>query len=271
MNDISLYEKISLEKNDFPIRILRQNVRPDKLVPHWHEHIEMLFLTHGSCNMTCGQNTFTAKKGDLVFVNDNELHFFDKADKLEYLGLIINPEIFKSLDNNNFVVENLIQSDRHIEKIFSSISEESTKKSTGYKISIMGYVYELITYLIRNYPKEQSLSTPSYENEITTNRKTEILSYILSHYADKLTTAELAKKWYLSEYYFCKFFKSTTGQSPMNYINRTRIEKSATLLKNTDESITNIAIKVGFNDVNYYSRTFKKFMNMSPTQYRKMK
>ena len=57
----------------------------------------------------------------------------------------------------------------------------------------------------------------------------------------------------------------------MNYINRTRIEKSATLLKNTNESITNIAIKVGFNDVNYYSRTFKKFMNMSPTQYRNIK
>ena len=197
MNDISLYEKISLEKNNFPIRILKQQVRPDKLVPHWHEHIEMLFLTHGNCNMTCGQNTFTAKKGDLVFVNDSELHFFDKADKLEYIALIINPEIFKNLDNNNFVIENLIPSNEHIEKIFTAISEEFIKKSTGYKISIMGYAYELITYLIRNYPKEQTLSS-SYENEITTNRKTEILSYILSHYADKLTTAELAKKWYLS-------------------------------------------------------------------------
>lgn len=271
MNDISLYEKISLEKNNFPIRILRQKVHPEKLVPHWHEHIEMLFLTYGNCNMTCGSNTFTANKGDLVFVNDNELHFFDKASKLEYLGLIINPEIFSDIDNNNIVIQNLICSDKNIKRIFEAIAQEFSAKEKGYKTAIMGYAYELITYLLRKYPQAQKNSNSSFENEITAKRKTEILSYVLSHYAEKLTTAELAKKWYLSECYFCKFFKNTTGQSPMNYINRTRIEKSATLLKNTNESITNIAIKVGFNDVNYFSRTFKKIMNMSPIQYRNMK
>lgn len=228
----------------------------------------MLFLTNGNCNMTCGANNFTAKKGDLVFVNNNELHFFDSADKLEYIGLIINPEMFKSIDYNDIVIKNLICADNHIKGIFEAIAEENINRTKAYKISIMGYVYELITYLLRKYPQPQVSSHTSFENEITAKRKTEILLYILSHYAEKLTTAELAKKWYMSEWYFCKFFKSTTGQSPMNYINRTRIEKAAMLLKNTDESITNIAIKVGFNDVNYFSRMFKRFMNMSPTQYR---
>ena len=126
-----------------------------------------------------------------------------------------------------------------------------------------------MTYVLRNYPQNNELHP--IENEIITKRINEVLEYISSHYADNITTAELAKKWYLSEYYFCRFFKNATGQSPVNYINRTRIEMAAVLLKKTNENITTIAIKVGFDDVNYFSRTFKKFMNMSPSEYRKIR
>lgn len=271
MNDISLYENVDLEKHKFPIKIIRSIVRSENLVPHWHEHIELMFFTYGICNMTCGTDSFTAKKDDLVFVNSNQIHFFNKGSNLEYTTLIINHEIFKNIDNGDICIKNLISSDENIKRIFKAINEEYSEKQKKYKLSIMGYAYELITYLLRNYSQSDEQSNRITENEIIAKRTSDILSYISTNYADKLTTAELAKKWYVSECHFCKIFKKITGMSPMNYINRIRIEKSSTLLKNTCESISNIAVKVGFDDVNYFSRTFKKYMNMCPTEYRNTK
>ncbi len=269
MNDISLYEKIPSEKNSFPVRILLQEAYLGGLLPHWHEHIEMMFLTSGSCQMTCGQNSFKATKGDLVFINNSELHFYEKANNIKYICVILNPKMFEDVDFKDICIQNLIYLDKNIKKIFDNLAKEFSEQKKSYDIAIKGLVYELITYLSRNYPQNNELQP--IENEIITKRINEVLEYISFHYADNLTTAELAKKWYLSEYYFCRFFKKATGQSPVNYINRTRIEKAAVLLKKTNENITTIAIKVGFEDVNYFSRTFKKFMNISPSQYRKLR
>ena len=57
--------------------------------------------------------------------------------------------------------------------------------------------------------------------------------------------------------------------SPISYINKIRIEKAAALFKNSDRSITEIAMEVGFDDSNYFSRIFKKQMGMSPREYKK--
>ena len=269
MNDISLYEKIPSEKNSFPVRILLQEMCLGRLLPHWHEHIEMLYFTSGSCQMTCGQNSFTANKGDLVFINNSELHFFEKANNIKYICVILHPKMFEDIDFKDVFIQNLICSDKHIKKMLGTLTREFSEQKKGYDMAIKSLVYELMTYVLRNYPQNNELHP--IENEIITKRINEVLEYISSHYADNITTAELAKKWYLSEYYFCRFFKNATGQSPVNYINRTRIEMAAVLLKKTNENITTIAIKVGFDDVNYFSRTFKKFMNMSPSEYRKIR
>ena len=269
MNDISLYEKIPSEKNGFPVRILLQEICVERLIPHWHEHMEMLFFYTGSCQMTCGQNSFTANKGDLVFINSSELHFFDKANNVKYICVILHPKIFEDIDFKDMFIKNLICSDKNIEAIFSSINKEFHEQKKGYDMAIKGLVYGLMTYISRNYAQRNKFR--SIENEMIKKRINEVLEYISCHYADNLTTAVLSKKWYLSEYYFCRFFKNATGQSPVNYINRTRIEKAAVLLRETNENITNIAIKVGYDDINYFSRTFKKFMNVSPSEYRKIR
>ena len=97
----------------------------------------------------------------------------------------------------------------------------------------------------------------------------DILLYISQHYQSKLTTAELAEHFHLTEHYFCCLFKKETGQSPIDYINKYRIEKAGILLKNTDKNITDIAQQVGFDDSNYFSRIFKKYNGVSPRYYRK--
>lgn len=73
----------------------------------------------------------------------------------------------------------------------------------------------------------------------------------------------------MSEGYFCRMFKKSTGRTPTDYINRIRIEKSVILLNQGICNVTEAATSVGFDDINYFCRVFKKYMKQSPTDYPK--
>ena len=65
-----------------------------------------------------------------------------------------------------------------------------------------------------------------------------------------------------------RVFRAATGQSPIEYLLRLRIQKAMALLRNTDLTITEIAMEVGFNDSNYFTRQFKRVQGSSPTRFR---
>lgn len=80
----------------------------------------------------------------------------------------------------------------------------------------------------------------------------------------KWNTAE----FHVSEGHLCRFFKSMTRMSPVEYINFYRISMSMELLRQTDMEISEISMRTGFNNISYYNRTFRKYMHMTPSQYR---
>lgn len=78
----------------------------------------------------------------------------------------------------------------------------------------------------------------------------------------------LCKELNINKSYFCKLFKEDTGYTYSKYLNVFRIEKRKKLLLNTDMSLIDIAISVGFNSQNYFTMVFKKFVKMTPTEFR---
>ena len=71
----------------------------------------------------------------------------------------------------------------------------------------------------------------------------------------------------LNSTYFTKLFKSTLGITPLQYINRSRVEKSKYLLEHTQFSVGEISDEVGFEDELYFSRVFKKFTGIPPQSF----
>jgi AraC-like DNA-binding protein len=67
--------------------------------------------------------------------------------------------------------------------------------------------------------------------------------------------------------YLCKIFKAYTGKTPSQYINSVRIENACTEMKQTDKSITQIALENGFNDISYFCKVFKKHKGISAKKY----
>ncbi|ERM17579.1 AraC family transcriptional regulator [Brevibacillus laterosporus] len=94
------------------------------------------------------------------------------------------------------------------------------------------------------------------------------ITYLKEHLGEKIGLKEVAQNCCLSVYHFSHLFQRETGYSFLEYVHRMKLQKAVIYLETTDLSIKEIAFELGFEDANYFSRLFKKQMNMSPREYR---
>src|SRR5512132_2972630 len=87
-------------------------------------------------------------------------------------------------------------------------------------------------------------------------------------YAQPLDVPALAKIAVVSEAHFIRTFKDTFGETPHRYLQRRRVERSMFLLRETDRSVTDICLDVGFNSLGTFSRMFREIVGESPSAYR---
>jgi transcriptional regulator GlxA family with amidase domain len=152
----------------------------------------------------------------------------------------------------------------------------------------------LFTKLLQSFPKrkeEQSLETRAnlfnilaminqelsthrpvlFENPLIKNNYEKIMAckkYIDDHPETKFSLGNLAEICGLSQNFFCKIFKQIIGDSPFEYVNKTRIQLAKNLLATSTVSIEEISSRSGFDDVTYFYRIFKRHTNMTPNAYR---
>ncbi|NRD79783.1 AraC family transcriptional regulator [Bacillus sp. BRMEA1] len=99
----------------------------------------------------------------------------------------------------------------------------------------------------------------------------EAIHFMKENHQKEISLDDLARNCHLSRFHFSHLFKKEVGQSVMEFFNKLRIDKSLYYLEKTDLTIQEIALKSGFQDSNYYSRLFKKYIKSSPTEYRRLK
>jgi transcriptional regulator GlxA family with amidase domain len=87
-------------------------------------------------------------------------------------------------------------------------------------------------------------------------------------YAQPLDIAALAAVACVSEAHFIRTFRATFGETPHRYLQRRRVERSMFLLRESDRSVTDICLEVGFSSLGTFSRTFHEIVGQSPTSYR---
>ncbi len=110
---------------------------------------------------------------------------------------------------------------------------------------------------IRNKREEQSETVVSKAK-----------AYIKENYGRDISLDDVSREVNVSPYYFSKLFKEEEGQNFIEYLTKIRIDKARQLLREENLSIKEISIMVGYSDPNYFSRLFRKQMDMSPREYR---
>ncbi len=146
---------------------------------------------------------------------------------------------------------------------------------------------ELFTHLIYNLKNQDDFSVKlnvSYLNalfseiartqaknnseEKTPDELLRAIRYIDDHLSEKITLADIAKNSNISTKTLTRYFEKHQKMSPIKYVNYTRIEKAKTLLQ-SNNSISQIASVLGFDDPLYFSTVFRRFVGLSPEKYRK--
>jgi AraC-like DNA-binding protein len=87
-------------------------------------------------------------------------------------------------------------------------------------------------------------------------------------YAEPLNVREIAAVAHVSEAHFIRSFRASFGETPHQYLQRRRVERSMFLLRDTDRSVTDICLDVGFMSLGTFSRTFREIVGETPSDYR---
>ena len=97
-----------------------------------------------------------------------------------------------------------------------------------------------------------------------------VVKYIHDNYSDSdLSLEKISKNTFLTPAYICVIFKNYTEKTVNKYINEYRINKSKTLLNDSNIKINDIASKVGYSDGNYFAKIFRKETGYTPSEYRR--
>jgi transcriptional regulator GlxA family with amidase domain len=93
------------------------------------------------------------------------------------------------------------------------------------------------------------------------------LAFMDANIGKRVTLAAIAGSAAVSRFHFARLFRVTTGHSPMEFLVRTRIDRSKYLLARGDISICEVAAELGFCDQSHFTRTFRRLTGMSPREY----
>lgn len=266
---MSLYEKKIIKDEEFPVQMFTNHIKTPGVyfTSHWHEHIELHYVLDGKGTFYCNQKPVTLEEGNLIIINSNEVHEgVSHTKKLEALVLIFEMSAFsKELANYHVIFQTLVAADERIRELMMSIHQEEQEKQVGYKVALKGKIYELITYLLRNYVVERLSDKENIKRTQNLQRLNTVMRYIQSNYSEVITLKTLADLIHLSEFRFCHLFKESVGQSPLSYINEVRLKKAHLLLEQKGMTVAEVATCVGFQDYNNFGRLFRKYYGYAPS------
>ncbi len=213
-----------------------------------------------------------------IFISEMEIKLIDKItssnlENIDYYFLeIVNNILEQKLDPNTIKVKILDLIYRIIEEInkVSEGNEEAVYELSSHMREILQSKREkeMLKYIHKVGDKLFSLLRKN-EGESSTKRSiNQALNYIENNYKKDISLKTVAKEVGLSLYYFSHLFKEEIGVSFVSYLNEFRIKKAKELLGNSKLNIAEISFEVGYNDPNYFTRVFKEYENLTPSEFR---
>lgn len=237
---------------------------------HTHKCAELFYVVGGKGQFLVSGNSFTIAPGDMLIVNPYVEHTETSlaANPLEYIvmgieGLELNID---DTTDNSFCIVNFRDDGREMQFYLKSMLMEIENKSTGFETVCQDLLDILLIKLLRktNFSKVLASSREDLSPDTVAVRR-----YIEGHYREALTLDLLAEKVHMNKFHLAHIFSKEFGTSPINYIQKLRIQESRELLRTTDFSLTQISRMCGFSSPSYFSQRFRNAEGMSPADFRK--
>lgn len=285
MNNKSIINSVNLYSDtNFPYLVLHitdENSYPRNpgfQTVHWHEDLQFIYVLDGNVTVKTLTDSVLLKKGDGAFINKNVVHFATTND-CDYYSFVF-PDCFLKFyfgspcENsvNRIVGQNALPVYRFSQTVtwhqevlhkLRQLFDLEHHKDEWYSYRVLCELSSMWLII------QSNLALPRSEREHTTNVRMKLfLEYIHGHFAERISLGDLAQSANVSISEVLRCFKNLMQITPYKYITELRLQKAATLLKETNEPVTSIIDDVGFSSLSHFGKCFKKKTGYSPKEYR---
>lgn len=241
---------------------------------HLHEDmLELFYVAQGSGEYEVGRQAYQVKRGDMIVCNAGILHGEEPAAKrkiLSYCISLTDVALHGLPDNHLLPLEEypIIPCGQLAGKL-GEIMRLLTMFSADLKTlgpicdSLSCGVLLMLLEIARS--DSQRTPPPKIEDAIAGRIK----AYLDEHYSEPLSLGQISGALNISPSYLSHIFKQEYGEAPMQYLYKRRIGEAQTMLIDTRMPIAEIAEQLNYGSVNHFNAVFKKYVGMTPGQYRK--
>lgn len=252
---------------------------PKNAMDHWHKHYELAYVISGSVSVIVGHRRHLVKEGEILFIGAYETHRIEKHKKAMLLLIQFKPHIVDPVFRPFFDIKYLIpmmnpskvvrlssKEQEFLKWMFDDIQFNFDHISPASKMAIRGSIIRLIGFMIN----DRRLIIPNITDHqsVQVGKILTVLNHLEDHYMepiDEQTAASLAGYNYA---YFSDLFKKIMGHTFSEHLNLIRLRAARTLLADSQKGIAMISEEIGYQNLSYFNRMFKKHLLMTPREYR---
>lgn len=300
-----IYSHNPYDATKFPLLVLdvkRQSCKPYNegfRVFHWHDEVQFVYILKGIVHFRIYDEEIDLKAGDCMFINRAALHQITEKQDCRYhsyivpirmlsffAGSVMEERDVKTVAENPLLTHyamragdgwcrNVLREVHDLDRMYFEDRTDGhsdavgSKKHWEYRISIQltRLWLELIEGLserVENNPGKICGSDQIRNHE----RIRRMLSFVHENYDKEISLKDISEAAHISPTECQRCFHTYVKSSPYQYLLRYRLERSAALLVSTEQTVTEIAVRVGFNSASAYIKYFKKYYGTTPAKYR---
>ena len=252
---------------------------------HWHEELQFCRVTTGSVRFFVNEKQYLLNTGDGIFINGGYLHMAKPESRPDsaYVCLDANPRLLGGFPGSVFEEKYVAPflKDQSLanmplaadvpwqQEVLNGVMEIYAlceEQRFGYEFSVCSILSSVWLRLLEHRPSGGAAGRSRRQSNDALQL---MLTYIDSHYGERLSVENVAKAVSFAPSECCRLFKKVTGDTIFSYLRSCRLAHATELLRDTDASVSQIAYDTGFCSTSYFIEAFKERFSVTPLQYRK--
>ena len=276
-------EMETLEQGNADHLVMMPYHQPDMPL-HDHHFFELVYVTGGSTLHTLNGITSHLQEGDYFIVDYGTLHSYQESQDFTLINCLFLPEVIDDTLKGCRSFEKLMQGcliryyspspgsltadriyrddDGRIRQLLNGMMEEYQQKKAGYREIFRCRLLEILILTMRRVLRSEG----NTKNPLIL----EVLNFADENYQGPVSLGKFCQKHHFSLPYISRLFHEETGMTFRMYLQKIRIEKSCEFLRKTELPVSQIAGLIGYEDIKFFNALFKRIMQMTPGEYRKL-
>ena len=275
----------------FPFQYYQEHFNWNRLETvewHWHSELEFVEILQGAIECHIGEEIIELREGDTFFINSGVIHKYQapkvcREKQCMFSDILFLPEIIAP--NSSLIYEKYIRPivlygkpflvmrqtqawEESVQNLYHHIVNVCLAEEDLTELRIQAGVSELWTRLFHYLYREESEQQEN-KNILAQARLRKMMQFIWDHFHEKITLGDIAASANISKSAALRCFRSGMQTSPVGYLNDFRLNRAKELLLTSHSTVSEIAVSVGFDNVGYFDRVFRRTFGLTPKQFAK--